>query len=294
MTELLYFTIIGLCIGCGYALVALGISTLFNGTGVLNFAQGDIVMLAALFVAVRTTAGGGYLSGFLEAVAVVLVASVLLGLLFVRPAIARRRDIDLIIVGTIGVSTVLANLANNVLGSETYRLASPVTAQAVKLESFSISFDYFAILLAAGLLMAAFFVFYRKTDVGLQMRAMSADVDAARLSGVQIARLTVVGWVFAGIVGVFAGVLLGTVLLVSASMGVALTISGFAAAMIGGLRHPYGAVLGGVIIGLAENYAAGYLNTAARQAIAPLIIMAVLLVLPQGILAGRGAKARVV
>jgi branched-chain amino acid transport system permease protein len=294
MTELLYFTIIGLCIGCGYALVALGISTLFNGTGVLNFAQGDVVMVAALFVAVRTTAGGGYLAGFLEAVAIVLAASVLLGLLFVRPALARRRDIDLIIVGTIGVSTVLANLANNVLGSETYRLTSPVTAQAIRLESFSISFDYFGILLAAGLLMAAFFVFYRKTDIGLQMRAMSADVDAARLSGVQIGRLTVVGWVFAGVVGVFAGVLLGTVLLVSASMGVALTISGFAAAMIGGLRHPYGAVVGGVIIGLAENYAAGYLNTATRQAIAPLLILAVLLVLPQGILAGRGLKARVV
>jgi branched-chain amino acid transport system permease protein len=294
MTDLLYFTIIGLCIGCGYALVALGISTLFNGTGVLNFAQGDIVMLAALFVAVRTTAGQNYMAGFLEAVAIVLLASVLLGLLFVRPAVARRRDIDLIIVGTIGVSTVLTNLANNVLGSETYDVTSPITAEGVTLASFRISFDYFAIVAAAGLLMAAFFVFYKKTDVGLQMRAMSADVDAARLSGVPVARLTVVGWVFAGVVGAFAGVLLGTVLLVSATMGVALTISGFAAAMIGGLRHPYGAVVGGVIIGLAENYAAGYLNTAARQAIAPLIIMAVLLVLPQGILAARGIKARVV
>jgi branched-chain amino acid transport system permease protein len=189
---------------------------------------------------------------------------------------------------------VLAHLANNVLGSETYRLTSPITAHAIRLRSFSISFDYLAIVLAAGLLMVAFFVFYKKTDIGLQMRAMSADVDAARLSGVQIARLTVVGWVFAGIVGAFAGVLLGTVLLVSASMGIALTISGFAAAMIGGLRHPYGAVVGGVIIGLAENYAAGYLSTAARQAIAPLIILAVLLVLPQGILATRGIKARVV
>lgn len=294
MTDLLYFTIIGLCIGCGYALVALGIATLFNGTGVLNFAQGDLVMLAALFVAVRTTAGQNYLTGFLEAVAIVLLASVLLGLLFVRPAVARRRDIDLIIVGTIGISIVLTNLANNVLGSETYDVTSPITAKAVTLASFRISFDYFAIVAAAGLLMAAFFVFYKKTDVGLQMRAMSADVDAARLSGVPVAQLTVVGWVFAGVVGAFAGVLLGTVLLVSATMGVALTISGFAAAMIGGLRHPYGAVVGGVIIGLAENYAAGYLNTAARQSIAPLIIMAVLLVLPRGILAARGAKARVV
>lgn len=294
MTDLLYFTIIGLCIGCGYALVALGISTLFNGTGVLNFAQGDVVMVAALFVAVRTTAGSDYLTAFLEAMGIVLAASILLGLLFVRPALARRRDIDLIIVGTIGVSIVLANLANNVLGSETYRLISPISEQRVMLESFSISFDYFAVVLAAGLLMAAFFVVYKKTDIGLQMRAMSADVDAARLSGVPIARLTVVGWVFAGVIGAFAGVLLGTVLLVSATMGVALTISGFAAAMIGGLRHPYGAVLGGVVIGLAENYAAGYLSTAARQAVAPLIIMAVLLVLPQGILAARGAKARVV
>jgi Branched-chain amino acid ABC-type transport system, permease components len=294
MTDLLYFTIIGLCIGCGYALAALGISTLFNGTGVLNFAQGDIIMVAALFVAVRTTAGSSYLVGFLEAAAIVLVACVLLGLLFVKPAVARRRDIDLIIVGTIGISIVLANLANNILGSETYRLRSPVTSFDIKLESYSISFDYFVIVVAAALLMVAFLIFYRKTDIGLQMRAMSADVDAARLSGVPVAVLTVVGWTFAGIVGTFAGVLLGTVILVSAAMGVALTISGFAAAMIGGLRHPYGAAVGGVILGLAETYAAGYLGTAARQAIAPLIIMGVLLILPQGILVARRIQARVV
>lgn len=294
MTAFVYFTIIGLCVGCGYALVALGISTLFNTTGVLNFAQGDVIMLAALFVAVQTTGGDSYPAAFLQAFAIVLLAGVVIGLLFVRPAVARTRDIDLIIVGTIGLSTVLANLANNLLGSETYRLRSPITAHAIELESFSISYDYFAIILAAGLLVGAFLWFYKRTDVGLQMRAMAVDVDAARLSGVQVARLTVTGWVFASVVGAFAGVLLGTVLLVSASMGVALTISGFAAAMIGSLRNPYGAVLGGVIIGLAEHYAAGYLGTAARQAIAPLIIVGVLLVLPQGILAARRAKARVV
>src|SRR5690606_10954631 len=118
---------------------------------------------------------------------------------------------------------------------------------------------------------------HRKTDIGLQMRAMSADVDAARLSGVQVANLTVIAWVFAGFIGATAGVLFRTVVLVSAAMGGPLAISGFAAAMIGGLRNPWGAVLGGAIIGLAETFAAAYLGTAARQSVAPLIIIGVLL-----------------
>jgi branched-chain amino acid transport system permease protein len=163
----------------------------------------------------------------------------------------------------------------------------------VALGSFNISYDYFVLVVAAAALFAAFLYVYRRTDIGLQMRAMSADVDGARLSGVQVGHLTVVGWLFSGFVGYFAGLLLGTVILVSAAMGVPLTISGFAAAMIGGLKNPWGAVIGGVIIGMAETFAAGYLGTAARQSIAPLIIILVLLVLPRGILAAR-AKARVV
>jgi len=294
MIDIAYFTIIGLCIGCGYALVALGIATLFNGSGVLNFAQGDIIMIAALYVAVRTTSGENYLVAALEALAIVLVVCALIGLLFVKPAVSRHRDIDLIIIGTIGISTILANLANNVLGSETYSLRSPITDLAVQLGSFTISWDYFALVIAAAILFAGYLVVYKKTDIGLQMRAMSADVDAARYSGVQVAKLTVVGWLIAGFIGTFAGLLLGSVLLVSASMGVPLTISGFAAAMIGGLKNPWGAVLGGAIIGLAETFAAGYLGTAARQSIAPMIIIGVLLLLPRGILAARGARSRVV
>lgn len=294
MTELAYFTIVGLCLGCGYALVALGISTLFNSSGVLNFAQGDVIMVAALLVAVRITSGDDYVGSALVALVVVMAVSALIGLLFVRPASARHRDIDLIIIGTIGISTILANLANNLLGSETYSLVSPVTSITFDLSSFRISYDYFVLVLAAAVLFAAMIYVYRRTDIGLQLRAMSVDVDGARLSGVQVARLTVVGWLFAGFIGYVAGLLLGTVILVSAAMGVPLTISGFAAAMIGGLKNPWGAAVGGVIIGTAEMFAAGYLGTAARQAIAPLIIIVVLLLLPRGLLATRGAKARVV
>ena len=294
MTDIAYFTIVGLCLGCGYALVALGISTLYNGSGVLNFAQGDVIMVAALVVALHTTSGESYVRGVLEAFVIVMVVSALIGLLFVRPATSRHRDIDLVIIGTIGISTMIANLANNVLGSETYSLTSPVTPLTFTLSSFNISYDYFVIVGAFVVLFATVLHVYRRTDIGLQMRAMSSDVDGARLSGVPVARLTVVGWLFAGFVGYVAGLLLGTVLLVSAAMGVPLTISGFAAAMIGGLKNTWGAVLGGVIIGAAETFAAGYLGAAARQAIAPLIIIGVLLLLPKGILAVRGARARVV
>lgn len=292
--DLLYFGIIGICVGCAYALAALGISTLFNGSGVLNFAQGDLVMVAALYVAVRTTSGGNYYLASLEGILVVVGVSVVLGLLFVRSALARHRDIDLIIVGTIGISIVLGNLANNVLGSQTYSLVSPWKGVQLALGSYSIKFDYFVIVIATVVLFAVFLFVYKRTNIGLEMRAMSADVDGARLSGVPVGTLTVVGWVIAGITGAIAGILLGTIILVSASMGVALTVSGFAAAMIGGIRNPWGAVLGGVIMGLAETFAAGYLGTAIRQSIAPVIIIAVLLLLPRGILSSRGAKARVV
>lgn len=294
MDEFVYFAIIGLCLGCGYALAALGISTLFNGSGVLNFAQGDFIMLAALFVAIRMSGGRGYAVAALEAIAVVMVVSVAVGLLFVRTALSRTRDIDLIIIGTVGVSIVLANVANNLLGTDSYTLTSPMANRKITFADYNISFDYLALVIASLALFFCFLVVYQKTDIGLQMRAMSADVEGARLSGVAVAKLTIVGWVLAGLTGAFAGILLGSVLLVNSTMGLALTISAFAAAMIGGLRNPWGALLGGIIIGLAETFAAGYLGTAARQAIAPVIIIVVLLAVPNGLLSGRSVEARVI
>ncbi|ALV39898.1 hypothetical protein AU252_00905 [Pseudarthrobacter sulfonivorans] len=292
MTELLYFTLVGLCIGAAYALVGSGISALFSGTGVLNFGQGEFVMIAALFVAVQTQRGENFILASLGASLIVLAVSFVVGLLFMRSAKSRRRDIDLIILATVGLSILLANLTGVLLGDQTYSVVSPMFGEGIAIGEFHLSYDYVAIVVVAAVVFILLAAFYRHTNVGIQMQAMSFDVEAARLSGVAVGRLTVVSWLLAGVVAAIGGCLLGSVILVHSTMGLALTISGFAAAMIGGLRRPMGAILGGIILGLAETYAARYLGTSARQLIAPLVIIIVIVLLPAGILSARSVATR--
>lgn len=293
MDQEIYLLLVGVGVGCVYALGGLGIVTLFSGSGVLNFAQGELMVISALVTAVAIEDGVPYLLAIILAVGVVAVIGAVAGWLFSLPVRRASYDLDLVIVGTIGLAFFLSNAAGEVLGREPQLIESPLDG-SLAIGDLSVPYHYLLLIAAT---VAVYFVvraIYERSDLGLRLRAVALDTEAARLSGVRIGRTFVVTWVIASVVGAIGGALIASVSLVNSELGVPLTISGFAAAMIGGLRNPLGTLIGGILIGVAETYAATYLDEALRQAVPPAVILLVLLLRPSGLFGGRSESVRTV
>lgn len=289
MSQLLYFLLIGIGIGAVYSLAALGIVTLFSGSGIVNFAQGDLMVLGALCAATVVNAGHGYVWGMLAGVVVTAVAGAALGGMFAIPLTRARYDIDVVVIGTLGVSITLTSLNALVFGDRPERIESPVAGHFVSIGQFKVPFQY-PLLFAVGI---AVFVavrwLYRHTDLGIQLRAMAASTQTAKDSGVRMATMLAASWIVAGVVAAIAGVMVGSVVVISPHSSLTLGVNGFAAAIVGGLSNPLGAIIGGLTIGVAESLSSGYLNDTARQAIAPTVLLTVLMLRPQGLLGGRSS-----
>ncbi|MBM9466693.1 branched-chain amino acid ABC transporter permease [Nakamurella leprariae] len=292
MGQLTYFLAIGLGIGAVYALAALGIVTLYTGSGLANFAQGDLLVLAGLVAVTVAGAGYGWFLGLLAGLLATAVAGLVLGLLFVRPMRDRRLDVDVVVIGTLGVAITLTQLSGVWFGRQPQRLSSPLAGVSIPVGDLRVPAHYLLLVVVAVLVFLALRWFGRRTDVGLQLRAVAGGIQAARDAGVRVGRMLVIAWVITGVVGGIAGVLVASVVPLAPESGLPLGVNGFAAAIIGGLASPGGAVVGGLVVGLSESLAGGYLNDAVRQSIAPLVLLIVLVVRPGGLL-GRTATARV-
>lgn len=290
MSQLPYFLVIGLGVGAVYALVGLGVVTLFTGSGLVNFAQGDLVVLGAL-VAIPVTAQAGYAAGLAAALLTTALTGVLLGLLFRRPLQHRRMDIDVIVIGTLGIAVTLTHLTGIWFGRQPQRLPSPLGGATLPLGDLRVPAHYVLLVVAAVAVFLAVRWFHRHTDTGLALRAVAGGLPAARDAGVRVGRLLVTSWTIASVVGGIAGVLVASVVPIAPETGLPLGVNGFAAAIVGGLASPAGAVLGGLVVGVAETFAGGYLNDAVRQSVAPLVLLAVLLLRPGGLLAKAAVRA---
>ncbi|GAA4875004.1 branched-chain amino acid ABC transporter permease [Pseudonocardia benzenivorans] len=292
MTQAAYFVVIGLGVGSVYALSGLGIVTLFAGSGLANFAQGDFMVLGALVAVNVVGAGFGYLPALAAAVVVVAAAGLVLGGLFTLPMRHRRVDVDVVIIGTLGVATTMTTLSGIWFGRQPQRLDSPLAGSFIPIGDLQVPAHYALLLAGAALVFGAVHWFHRHTDVGLQLRAVASSVPAARDAGVRVGRMLVVAWTIAALVGGVAGVLVASVVPIAPEAALPLGVNGFAAAIIGGLASPAGAVVGGLLIGVAEALAGGYLNDTLRQAVAPVVLLAVLILRPGGLL-GRTRTVRV-
>jgi len=293
VTELAYFVVIGLGIGAVYALSGLGIVTLFTGSGLLNFAQGDLMVLGALTAAGVAGSGHGYVAALGAAIAVTGIAGLLLGGLFALPLRQRGFDIDVVVIGTLGVAITMTNLLGIWFGREPERIESPVASATIPIGNFFAPMHYALMLVGAVVVFFGMRLLMRRTDLGLQLRAVAAGVSAARDSGVRIVRMLIVSWLIAAVVGGAAGVLVASVVPVVPESATMLGVNGFSAAILGGLANPFGVLIGGPILGVTESLSGAYLNETVRQAVAPVVLLATLLLRPRGLFASR-AKARTV
>lgn len=281
----LQFVASGLTAGAIYALVALGFAIIFNASGAINFAQGEFVMVGGMS-AVSLLALGLPLP---LAILLAVLASVIVALLVERIAIAPARDagtVTLIII-TIGVALFLRGLAQLVWGKGVFRLPAFSGEAPIALFGATLLPQSLWVLGGAALSVVALGAFYRRTLLGKAMLATAHNRLAAQLVGINTRAVLFASFGLAAALGAIGGVLIAPIAFTSYDIGIMLGLKGFAAAMLGGMGSFAGAVLGGLVLGLLEGLGAGFVSSAYKDAIAFVVILAVLFFLPGGLLGAR-------
>ena len=259
MSEFLGLVVAGIALGAQYALVALGFVIIFKATGVINFAQGGLVLAGAYFA---YNANETWSLPFYVAMVVAMLAGALLGAgierVALRPMIGQPTFAAIMI--TIGVLFVIEQIVTSVWGFDNLNLGDPWGNKTVNPADITISHaDLWTIGLAA-LALAAFFLFFRYSSTGVAMRATALDPEAALAQGISPGRVYTLAWAVSGAVAALAGVALaaGSAQL-SPGIGY-IALAAFPAIILGGLDSPAGAVVGGVVIGLSQAYTVQYLS----------------------------------
>ena len=284
-SQWVQFVASGLTAGAIYALVALGFSIVYNASGAINFAQGEFVMVGGMSAVSLLATGLPLPVAVLLAITVAVIVGLLVEKLAIEPA--RHAGTVTLIIITIGVSLFLRGLAQLVWDKRVHALPAFSGDQPIHLFGATLLPQSLWVLAGAGLAVAGLSWFFGRTLFGKAMLATSYNPLAARLVGVNTRTVLLASFGLAALLGALGGVLTAPITFTAYDTGIMLGLKGFAAAMLGGLGSFSGAVLGGLLLGLAEGLGAGFISSAYKDAIAFVIILAVLFVLPGGL---RGAR----
>jgi len=282
----------GVSIGLMYSLIALGFVLVYKSTDAINFAQGEFVMMAALIGAVVV---GFNVSPIVGAIAaVVIVLAVMIGFGFALERVVLRpllgRPIVAVIMATIGLASVLRGLTPIIFGGETRALPLPIPDDPVVIGPATLPPIQ---VLGAGvaiLLFVGFNWFFKKSRMGVAMRAVADNQQVAQAMGINVERYFALAWAMAGIVSALGGIVWGSMLGVDVQIAV-VGLKVFPVVILGGLDSIGGAMIGGLIVGLVESLASGYLDPyvgGGTKDFAPYLLMIlVLMVRPYGIFGKR-------
>ena len=284
MAALLQFLIAGLKSGAIYSLVALGFTIVYAATGAINFAQGEFFMLGGMLGVLYVRLGAPLPLAIALSVATTAVLGALFEVLAIRP-IADGDPLRIIMV-TIGGSIVIRQLVLHFLGPDEIPLAP-----------FSEGPSFFVLGAAAErqtlwiwgitlLAVVGLVVLYRRTTFGRAMTATSLNRDAAQLVGIDTRNMVTWSFALAAGLGAVAGLAVAPLTQTAFDVGAGIGVKGFAAAILGGLGNPVAAVGGGLVLGLLESLTAGYINPLYKDAVALVVLLAVLFVRPQGLFGG--------
>ncbi|MBN8534624.1 MAG: branched-chain amino acid ABC transporter permease [Rhizobiales bacterium] len=281
MPELLQFAFSGLTVGAVYALVALGFTLIYNASDVVNFAQGEFVMLGGMVTVFLHLAG----VPLPIAAALAIFATVLVGLALYAFAIdpARGSSAVTVIIITIGASIFLRGVAQVIFDKRFHALPHWFGSEPIRFGGAAILPQSLVVLAGAAIIVALIFVIIDRTILGRAILATAANRLAARLVGIPVRKIVALSFALSAAIGAVAGILVTPITLTSYDVGTLLALKGFAAAMLGGMGSAVGAVVGGILLGLAESFGAGLISSKYKDAIAFLIILATLFLRPQGL-----------
>jgi len=288
-SAVLQYLISGVTLGTIYGMIALGFTLIHNATGIVNFAQGEFVTLGALVAISGSAAGLPMPLAALLAVAAVTLVGAGLEWGAIRPA--RNASVITLIIITIGASILLRGIAMLLWGPDALPLRAFSGENPIVLWKASLLPQHLWVLGIVLITMVALWLLGEKTQVGKAMRACSVNREAARLAGIPAERMVRLSFALSATLGGLAGVIVAPLSMAQYNMGIMLGLKGFAAAILGGMGNPMGAVLGGVLLGTLESLGAGLSPSdwaKYREAIAFAIMLLVLLAKPTGLLGRRG------
>lgn len=281
----------GLATGSLYALTAVGIVLIFRNTRTINLAQGDFSMMGAFIaLVVLERFNGSLLVGALVAIVAVTLLAVAVERLIMRPI--EHADWLTLFTATLGVFYILHGVAGWMWGRDTKSFPALFSSAPVSIGGTLISQAHlFNMLVAAGV-GGALYLFFRFTKPGIAMRAITEDPVAAQLMGIPVRFIVLLTWAVGGVLAAISGILLAPLVYVSTQMMDGVLVKGYVGAVFGGLYSLPGAVVGSLIIGVAENLAGGYLGAQYKVTVAFVLIVLVLALKPRGLFGG-GARREI-
>jgi branched-chain amino acid transport system permease protein len=288
--EFLQFTLSGISFGMIYAAIALALVLIWRGTRILNYAQGGMAMLTTYLAFTVVSHTGNYWLALAVALAAGLVLGAVIERTVVRPA-EDKPPLNAVVV-TIGMLVFLEGLAGIIYGGQFRSFPPAFSITTLRAGSVPLGVSRNDVFITAAVLGVAVLlaVVFNYTSMGLRLRATAFNAPVARLLGIRVGRVLTLGWALAGLVGALAGVLVTPSTFLYPNSMDSIFVLGFTAAIIGGLDSPVGAIVGGLILGVALNYVGGYLGSDLVPLFGLGALVLVLMVRPAGLFSPRATR----
>ncbi|SHF92875.1 amino acid/amide ABC transporter membrane protein 1, HAAT family (TC 3.A.1.4.-) [Desulfacinum infernum DSM 9756] len=284
----LQYALGGITIGAIYALVAIGYNIIYNVTEIINFAQGEFVMLGGLFAVFFYEACGlPILAAFLAAVAAVALTGLVLERYVIRNA--RQATVLSMIIITIAFSILLKGGAMLAWGKDPYRLPPFTGGGSILWNGVAVQPQALWVLGVSGIIVVCLTLFFRRSVYGKAMLACADNPAAARLVGIPVRTMIFLSFMLSAAIGAAAGVSITPITLMEYDRGALLGLKGFGAAVLGGLGQFFGALVAGLLLGLAESFCAGYVSSGYKDAVALVLLLLALFFKPEGLFGSKEA-----
>ena len=281
LAEFLQFLFSGITVGATYALAALGFTLIYNASNVINFAQGEFIMLGGMLAVLFAQAGLPMPVVLLLAIAIPAVVGVVMEKVAIEP-IKGAETVSLIIV-TIGASLVIRGLIQVWLGKGTHSLPAFSGDAPLQILGATLLPQSLWVLGVTAVVVAGLWYFFNRTLTGKAMLATSVNRTAAELVGINTNWVLFMSFAMAAGLGALGGILITPITMTSYDVGIMLGLKGFVAAVVGGLGNGLGAVLGGLLVGVLEAMGAGYISSNYKDAIPFVLILLILFFKPKGL-----------
>lgn len=290
MDNLIQQFIYGISLGSTYALIALAITLVYRAMDLINFATGEILMVGAflgyLFYADLKLP---FIVSFILSVIIAFIFGSLLERIFLRKLENNPNPLSLLLM-TIALFIIIRNGVQLIFGSSAYRFPPIFEKSAVTIGGISINTQYIAVIITSILIMFFLYILFSKTQIGLSLRAVAQDKTTARMMGINVSKMNNITFGLCAVLGAIAGIMYAPLVVVSFDMGQIIMLKGFIGAMLGGLGIVPGAVLGGLLLGIIEQFGTTYVSSAYKDLIAFSILLLIILVKPNGILGKKEIK----
>lgn len=281
LNQILQFILSGLTSGGIYALIAVGFVVIYNVSGVVNFAQGEFVMLGALITISLVNNNIPLIPAIISAVLITMIIGMLLQWLAIRPV--KSNSVVTLIIITLGASILMKGAALLIWGTVPYTLPAFTKGVPLKIGGATLNLQSLWVIGVTLLVSVLLFFFFEKTFLGKAVRACMINKIGARLEGISPQKMSLVCFGLSAGIGAVAGIVVSPITLATFDMGSMLGLKGFIAAVLAGLTSIPGAIAGGLVLGIIESLGAGLISSGFKDGIAFIILLAVLIFKPEGI-----------